>query len=299
MPCYRPITGWRSRKLNENGKRPVVFSLQDAWNNTILPLPCGKCIGCRLERARQWSVRCMHEASLHDASCFVTVTYDDVWVPEDGSLEPEDMTKFIKRLRKRLGRFRYVQCGEYGENTARPHHHMLLYGIDFPDRKKWNAELDSSAVLESTWGKGRCLIGTVTPQSAGYVARYTMKKMYGDVAEEYYGGRCPEYMTMSLKPGIGEGWIRKWWRDVYPADEVILDGKPMKPPRFYDDFVRENVPGGKAVMRYVVNKRIEMAKANVVEHGSRCADGVEPGMLAKEFVKSEQIKSLSRVLEDY
>ena len=101
-----------------------------------LELPCGQCIGCRLERSRQWAMRCLHEASLHDFNAFITLTYSDSNLPPGGSLHYTDFQLFMKRLRKRAGMpVRFYCGGEYGESgTVRPHFHACLFGYDFPDK---------------------------------------------------------------------------------------------------------------------------------------------------------------------
>lgn len=289
MVCYRPVFGWVSKVRNESGKRSIVFSLDEGFKDQSVLVPCGKCIGCRLERARQWSVRCMHEASLHDENCFVTLTYDDASVPKDGSLRPRDMTLFLKRLRERLGPFRYFQCGEYGGKLERPHHHALLFGLNFPDRVFWNKKLTTSVILDDTWSLGKCWIGSVTRQSAGYVARYQLKKVYGMSHEEWYRGRVPEYVTMSRRPGIGLRWIEKYWRDCYPNDVCVMDGIVGKPPRYYDEYLESKVPGGDVLMRRIKRKRMEDSRNDPDNRGHM--------MAMAEFVKSEQIKTLTRSLE--
>ena len=119
MPCYHPIPGYRAKSTNPSGKRSIVFNLSEGFKNFAVSVPCGRCIGCRLERARQWSIRCIHEASLYEANCFVTLTYDDDNLPLDGSLRPRDMVLFLKRLRKRFGPgIRFFQCGEYGDKSS-------------------------------------------------------------------------------------------------------------------------------------------------------------------------------------
>ena len=77
MPCFHPLDAWQC----SNGD--VVFTDNLARNDVIrrLALPCGRCVGCRLERSRQWAVRCMHEASMHMFNSFVTLTYDDDHFP--------------------------------------------------------------------------------------------------------------------------------------------------------------------------------------------------------------------------
>lgn len=195
MPCYAPITAWRSKVKNDSGKRPLVFNPNDGFKDMEVTVPCGKCYGCRLEYSRQWAVRCVHEAQMHDDNCFITLTFNDDNLPKDHSIRKEHLQKFFKRLRRHLDReaekhghlpirFKYFACGEYGESTHRPHYHAILFGYDFPDKilhtKRNGNILFRSALLESLWPFGYSLIGDVSFESCAYVARYVMKKRKGD-----------------------------------------------------------------------------------------------------------------------
>lgn len=102
MTCFSPLQGYRSSELSANGKRKIVFSAAGAYLDRPVSLPCGQCVGCRLERSRQWAIRCMHEASLYEDNCFITLTYSDEHLPADGSLQLDHFQKFMKRLRKRF-----------------------------------------------------------------------------------------------------------------------------------------------------------------------------------------------------
>ena len=116
MPCFHPLTGYHGKEVSKNGKRPIVFNRNRSFDGIPVKLPCGRCIGCRLERSRQWAMRCVHEASLHEANCFITLTYDDAHCPKDGSLRFEHWQKFMKRFRKRFGsgvRFYHCCIGEW------------------------------------------------------------------------------------------------------------------------------------------------------------------------------------------
>lgn len=213
-----------------------------------LSLPCGKCIGCRLERARQWAVRIMHESEMHEDSCFITLTYRDEDLPPDGSISVSVAQLFMKRLRARIApvKVRFFLVGEYGEVTGRAHYHLLLFGYDFPDKvvlsETPTQTLYRSDILADIWGFGNCSIGQVTFDSACYVAKYACKKIIGKMAAAHYRGRLPEFCTMSRRPGIGSGWIKKFSSDVFPSDEVIVKGFPARPPRFYDKFLEVQNP---------------------------------------------------------
>lgn len=308
MPCYHPLAAWYGKTRNpETRKRPIVFNLSDGYVDKPLSVPCGRCIGCRLERARVWAVRCMHEATLWDSSLFVTLTYEDEHLPLDGSLRPRDMVLFLKRLRKarsfqvlnhKTGRFntkypplRYFQCGEYGETTLRPHHHILLFNVDFPDKRRVRIfDSDSSVYesreLESLWRYGSCKIGAVSFESAGYVARYSLKKVIGVDAPDWYAGRVPEYLTMSRRPGIGAAWFDKFGDQVYPRDELVVNGVPCKPFRFYDERFGRVSPDGLALIK---RERRRAAESSPDNTGSR--------LIVRESIKEAAISTLTRDLE--
>lgn len=208
-------------------------------------VPCGGCIGCRLKRSRAWAMRCMHEASLHDANSFLTLTYDEKHLPMRGQLHYPHFQTFMKQLRKRY-KVSFYMCGEYGDD-GRPHYHAIIFGHGFPDKKRIR-ELDSgctiyrSAELEKLWKHGYSSIGNVTFESAGYVARYCMKKITGHLAMQHYERhdeygpyqQIPEFAHMSLNPAIGKRWLEKWHTDVFPADYCIVDGRKVEVPTYYD-----------------------------------------------------------------
>lgn len=258
MACFYPQRAYQGRK-NANGKRQVTFVKKDAISNIILP--CGKCTGCRLEKSRQWAMRCMHEASLHDENCFLTLTYSEENLPIDGSLNLKHFQDFIKRLRKQLEprKIRFYHCGEYGEKFSRPHYHSIIFNYDFPDKKIWKQEKDytlwTSDQLDTIWQHGFGSIGRVTFDSAAYVARYIMKKITGKRAQDHYNvisrygeivDLAPEYTTMSRgrRPdgGIGYRYYEKFKSEIFPDDFVIINGKKVKPPKYYERFFEKENP---------------------------------------------------------
>lgn len=218
-------------------------------------MPCGQCIGCRLEKTRQWAVRLMHESELHEDNSFVTLTYDEDHLPDDGHVHVRDFQLFMKRLRKKWVKpIRFFHCGEYGDKNARPHYHAILFGIDFPDKVICKVEDGrksyTSDYLSSVWGMGDVTSADVTFDSCAYVARYVIKKITGKDADEWYQGITPEYATMSRRPGIGRGWYDKWKSDVYPADNVVTkDGQVVKPPAYYDKLYEIERPGEMAALK--------------------------------------------------
>lgn len=283
MACYSPISGFRA----PGGS--VTFDRNVGFVDLPVTVSCGRCVGCRLERSRQWAVRCVHEAQMHDANCFLTLTYDDEHLPEDGSLDVKHWQDFAKRMRKRGIKFRYFHCGEYGEENARPHYHAAIFGYGFHgDRKPWIQSRENtlyrSALLEGLWTYGHSSIGELTFQSAAYVARYVMKKVTGDQAEDHYQGRKPEYTTMSRRPGIGATWLAKFKNDVYPNDQVISNGRPAKPPKFYDSRLEASSPDIHAIIKRQRRER----------GGSRPHDNTPERLRVREQVQEERAARLTR-----
>ena len=277
MPCTRPIQGWR---CPESGK--VTLSPKTGHRSAYAELPCGRCIDCRLNRAREWGIRAVHERQLHDDASYLTLTFSEDRLPQDRSIDVAHVQKFIRSLRKRTRRLRtrpngeltplrYLACGEYGaskldqvpwsdvpeEVGLRPHYHLVVWGVDLRERFVKRTEaghpLYRSSIVDAAWSdQGLCWVGDVTFQSSAYVAGYVTKKIYGAAADlqytriRYGTGECwdvcPEFLTMSKKPAIATGWLERYWTDVYPRDEVILGGKRMKPPKFYDRWLEANHP---------------------------------------------------------
>lgn len=236
MPCYRPVSGF----LYGDGTFGVV---ERGDVRRSLEVPCGSCVGCALSRSRQWSMRITHEASLFDMNSFITLTFEGDDAPKD--LEYSYFQAFMRRVRKVYGPTRFFMCGEYGSKTGRPHFHAILFGRFFKpsstiSRPAGRAPLFRSAELEALWPHGFSSVGAVTPESAAYVAGYVIKKaMSGgaparlDVSTGELVFRR-EFVRMSLKPGIGADWLKKFRSDVYDNDYVIMNGVKCRPPRYYD-----------------------------------------------------------------
>ena len=251
MPCFHPITAY-----NKIGGG-LTWKLHES-NGTTNTVSCKQCTGCRQEYSRQWALRNMHEASLWLNNIFITLTYDNEHLPEHGTLVKKDFQDFMKRLRKKKGAnqhqpIRYYQCGEYGDKFGRPHYHAILFNTNFRDREIIQGQkgLTQSQTLSKLWGKGHSSIGDVTFQSAAYVAGYVQKKINGQKKDaidpgtglKHYEILTPngeiiekqqEYSTMSRRPGIAGSWFAKHKNDVYPSDNIHINGKEMRPPKYYD-----------------------------------------------------------------
>lgn len=305
MPCYHPIQAFRSINANKNGKYPLIFKKDSPYanRNDSISVPCGNCIGCRLEYSRQWAIRCVHEAQVHEENSFLTLTYDDENIPENWSINKEDITKFFKRLRKRYeGKtIRYFQAGEYGDKTLRPHYHICLFGHDFEDKILWKktegGNLYTSEILKELWPFGYNVIGDVTFESAAYVARYIAKKINGKGAEHAYTrvdeetGEVfqvePERATMSRRPGLGKVWYEKFKSDVFPKDFITIRGKKMFSPKYYTKNLESEDP---ELFEKIKSKRLLYAEDKEFDNSPNRLE-------VRKEVKEAQISFLKRTVD--
>ncbi len=301
MTCYYPLQAYRGRKQSASGKIPIVFKPEDS-NGQKIQLSCGQCTGCRIAKTREWAIRCVHEASMHEDNSFITLTYDQKHIPPDGSLNIAHWQKFMKRIRKHYQpkKIRYYHCGEYGSQTERPHYHACLFGHDFQDKYLWahrrGNKVYRSETLEKLWPFGLSEIGAVTAQSAAYVARYIMKKITGEKAESHYlridelTGELynlqPEYNTISRNPGIGAGWFEKFSQDVFPDDFIIHEGKKYKTPKYYNGLYEIVDPNELSRV-----KKERLRNFNKAEHTTE-------RLAIREKVKRAQIERLKRDLHE-
>lgn len=247
MGCDYPMKAWRPLSY----ERALTFNSAKALNSdNPIGIPCGQCMGCRMDKSREWAIRCVHEAQMHQQNCFITLTFANEHLPENFSISKRDLQLFFKRLRKSIEpiKIRYYSCGEYGKNgTERPHYHALIFGYDFNQKTVYSIKrgkyLYTSPELNKLWPYGISTIGSIEYQSAAYCARYSMKKVGGDRVLDHYCRRHPltgkvylvepEFCLMSSVPGIGQTWLDKYYSDVFPHDYVVLNGRKHPVPRFY------------------------------------------------------------------
>ena len=259
----------------------MYFGKQRSISDRKQKVACGQCIGCRLDKSREWALRCYHEAQYHDSNSFITLTFAN----DPISLSHHYFQGFMKRLRQRTGvKLSMYMCGEYGsvydDNgvkidglLGRPHFHAILFGFDFPDREFWKKSntgfpIYNSQLLEDAWQHGYATTQDFSLEAAAYVARYVTKKVTGDMADRHYekitaDGEIipvkPEYTKMSLKPAIGKRWMADHASDLYPKDFVTAGGVKFRPPKYYDKLFEDLEP---AMMAEIKEKRQEHAISN-------------------------------------
>ena len=317
---YRFMTGYDY----DNFKNRNEYDIEDY---DVVQVPCGCCIGCRLDYSRQWANRCYLESLGSKDTYFITLTYDDEHLPKgslgNSTLIPDDLKKFIKDLRAyykyhyNLDNIRYFACGEYGDISMRSHYHLIMFNLPIFD-------LDSNFIYEENgqtyitqhvqngyvykysdiihkiWNKGNILIGDATWQSMAYVARYVTKKLKGKDAEVYEAlGIEPEFVRMSRMPGLGEEYFKNHYKEIYENDNVVIfNGKNAnvcQPPRYFDKLVEKYELSDidlKAIKDYRISHSEDAQKS--IDMLSNCSylDYID----SLEEKKKRQISSLKRCL---
>lgn len=221
-------------------------------NGEEVTVKCGKCITCRREKAQEWAIKLINESKYHTKACFITLTFDNTILLDKNSKaykyganpgfvfninnSKEYFKKFIKRLRKKYSDkyISYFHVGEYGEKTKRPHHHAIIFGINFEENRK-ECEVSktghiqySSDILTELWACGRCTIQDINSNNTIYIAQYSIKKFKSNEEKRYrsvmsFSNRC----KMNIK------WARKHYKEIEKGYINDVDGKKYRIPKSY------------------------------------------------------------------
>lgn len=243
----------------------------------LMRVPCGQCINCRMNKARQWSIRVMHEAKKYRHNAFVTLTYDDDHLPVDGSLVKKHLQDFFKRFRfNHKKQVRYFACGEYGDRTFRPHYHVAFFNVGFDDFKNLKPSKGGFMARSNEWPYGLVHVGDLTIDSANYVAGYVLKKQTGKQSCVYGDlGILPPFCVMSRRPGIGFDYVEENSEMLERNDFVVAKGVKYALPRYY-------------------KSKIEHAKAHFADYLQRMKDAVQ----AHEQKAKKWSKTYSQIVDE-
>lgn len=256
MACFNPILSkpiiprQRAQFQKITTTKEYKYLINYDWKNQTM-LPCRKCIGCKTDHAKEWALRAKLENKYSSNNFFITLTYKNEYIPKNknghNTLKPEDLKRFIKSIRKHFERqnhtgIKYLASSEYGTKTMRPHYHICFFNLPLTDteflKKKKGNPYYISKTIDKIWNKGIHVIGKTTYESAGYTARYTLKKLnkieYKKIDIE------PERLTMSK--GIGLKYFKENWTKIYKYDYIPTDDINFKPPKYYDRKLKEINP---------------------------------------------------------
>lgn len=254
---------------------------------------------------------------MHEDSIFLTATYDDKHL-ESPRLIYAHWQDFLKSLRETRTRYCITKedvhnariptmvTGEYGELNKRPHWHALLFNFAPSDPKlKYTTErgekVYTSQFLTDLWSKGAIEYGSVTIDSANYVARYAAKKLVHGHDQDH--NFHPIHKTSS-KYAIGRSWIEKYWKQTFDHGYIILpDGQQGQIPRYYTDWLKKHQP--EAWLRYVTTTRQEIINTSVakarkeeLEYLNSCLSTHNKMPLPRQEVKHTILKSKFRQLQE-
>lgn len=333
MSCYHPITAYdvTSPSAPPGTKRKIVFHVTPDLESRLirdgrrLQLPCGQCIGCRLDYSRDWANRCMLELPYHDTAWFVTLTYDDQYLPKSfaadqktgevlapvATLQARHMQLFLKLLRRHFpsDHIRFFGCGEYGTQSLRPHYHLIIFGLHLQDLvlykrsvlgyNYFNSESLSRCWIDGDTGQSRgyAVVGAVSWDTCAYVARYMLKKQKGASADVYKQLNIePEFCRMSRKPGIGYQYYRDH-PECMRFDRINIctpsGGRSFTHPHYLRRLYEIDDPVGAENL----SKRRREAAENQILHKLSLTDNDYYDILRiEEEKKTSSLKSLFRTL---
>lgn len=291
---------------------------------------CGNCIGCRLDNSRDWANRGYLESLYWKNNYFVTLTYDDnhLQIPEEitttqdityteleendwkGILVPDDFRRFLNTFRKIMKReynkdnIRFIGCGEYGSETARPHYHIILFNCDLPVESFYKPRISEgediyyqNKIIERAWTKGISNISEANWNNIAYVARYITKKKNGDKSEDYYAakGQIKEFFRSSTKPGIGRQYYENHKKEIYKNDQILIRNKKgshwVKPPKYFDRLYEKESPDNMKEIKQ--KRRIDNVNRLIVKGQTTSLTAWEQLQIEQE-TKETQTKSLRR-----
>jgi hypothetical protein len=292
--CIKPMVGWMPKHLSwiriHGLDRSIHYQENKAqYINSEPPIKhraayermefaCKQCMPCRLNKSMEWAARICAEAQLYEDNCFVTLTYNDENLPEQGQLVLADLQNFKKRLRKKFkgvdvvpgvklkpgqpNPIRTYECGEMGDQFGRPHYHLAIMNwkpldLKIHSKSKLGDIVYTSKTLDDLWQrKGFVTVGDLNVSSASYISRYVTKKINGLQKEQHYeridpeSGEIyqlkPEFSTMSRRPGIGVPFLMKYMGDFADGKMLITakNGNKLlrRAPQHFEDVIARTHP---------------------------------------------------------
>jgi len=288
MTCYHPLVAERHYKHSGNydPKKPIrilgsadklgidLLSYEQLNSDKVaegLLIPCGRCIGCRIDKARDWSVRIMCESFTSSSSWFLTLTYDDAYM-NNLSLSKKDFQDFIKAVRNYcnykygVSNIRYFGCGEYGDNSGRKHLHIIMFNLpdlDIKPRSSSGGIIQyTSDILNDLWFRGFVVLESVVPETANYVARYTLKKAGLQKYEDLHV-QAP-FLMMSTRPGIGYTYFQEHVQEIVDRNGIFVGHKLASIPRYFKSLLGEDIQADlkKRVKDYIFDRNFVKQMVN-------------------------------------
>lgn len=220
-------------------------------NPTRLPqgifVPCGKCVSCRINRQEEWIFRMEKEMLSSNGSCYaVTFTYDQENVPYEEEtgliLDKKHLIDLTKRIRNYVDRqklpkeytgkkinfikglkMKYYAVGEYGDETGRPHYHILFFNFPVVD-----PEAAHNLFLFAWENKGFVYIDRLSTKAMRYVCGYIVENK-----------KKLKTAFVNRSKGIGESYLtvnnQKYHVENLQPYAKKLNGTSVKLGKYYRD----------------------------------------------------------------
>lgn len=275
------------RLVSKSSREHLLEAIPEYCSNSVIEVPCGNCISCRIAYSRDWANRCTLEAKKYQHNYFVTLTYDDEKLPKGSignpTLVKEHFGQFIKSLRTKFKRelghdgIKFFGCGEYGDLYGRPHLHIILFNCPIPDltidfddgeghiihkKNKMGTYMYYSQFIKDLWQYGFITIDDANYNTEAYVSRYVLKKQKGQDSKIYRQlGILPPFVRMSN--GIAKTELTDNFTD-YIDDPHLYVSRPSKNPsitglpRYYKKIIKKE---DKKAYQKMVDNSIDNIKA--------------------------------------
>lgn len=315
MACLKPIQVYnlnkgekvKFKRYSNVNVAKLDMNMNYEINNSV---PCRKCISCKLDNAKEWAIRSALECKSSKDNWFITLTYSDEFIPVNDKgifrVRYKDLRQFFKSLREYYRRrgikeIKYLASSEYGSRTNRPHYHICFFGLPLDDLELTGEKSNLghpyfvSKLIERIWGKGIHKIGCVTYKSAGYVSRYTLKK----VKKLDYEKLGIESEKLFMSKGIGKKYFEENKDHIYKYDVVNLNTDKglvrLQPPRYFDRLYEKQ---NSQHLQEIKNARIVNAKHNLVSRVENSGIGYVNLLGNRQHILHERVKALKRNLKD-
>lgn len=257
----------RSPKYSKHKLHKILFNL---GYFKYYEVGCGKCEICRTEKSKEWATKAYCESKCWKNKTFITLTYNNKHLPPDRKLRRSDIQSFWKRLRYHVykhtkkepwGKFpnlimeeiptneleetfgfnskrknkkviRYINCGEYGPKTKRPHYHAVIWNFKPDDLRRFSRDrrgywLYTSKKINEIWKYGYVIIGEATTETAAYVARYCTKKFNRtkEEQEKMKRKKQTEFIGASSRGFIGYYWWINHYDEIKINQGILMKSK--------------------------------------------------------------------------
>lgn len=248
MACPIPIRiiNPHYRKIAEQLQEPID-NYSDRFDFYI-DVPCGRCVNCRRSYKNSWRIRLLHEYQYLSPSdrnnCyFVTLTFNDDYLPSSKEEAAKLIRKFLERVRKKYKvSVRHWFVSEFGSRTERLHFHGILFNPPFPE---WE--------LPTLWNYGFTDSKLLNARRINYVTTYINKLLSSDIEEP------DKRQWIFCSPGLGKAYtldpkVRLFsHHDGIPSPFGYINGSPFALPRYYRHYLFDDDEREDLAMKYFNN----------------------------------------------